>query len=85
MRFLADIMILFGAVLLTFGTDLVMVSHNDPVGTPLGIICSLIGVMLLTAGILNHHRLSLKLGRDEKSGAGGTGPERRDKAGERRS
>jgi hypothetical protein len=70
-------MILLGALLMTFGTDLLIISHNDPVGTPLGVIASLAGVMLLTGGILNHHRLSLRR-RSDKTDAGteasGAGP-----------
>ncbi|MGH8011096.1 MAG: hypothetical protein ACREQ4_01190 [Candidatus Binataceae bacterium] len=63
MRWLADIMIFFGAILLTVGTDLVIATAGTPstVGGPLGVIASLIGVALLTAGILNHYRLTLAL------------------------
>ncbi|MGH7916986.1 MAG: hypothetical protein ACREQE_05910 [Candidatus Binataceae bacterium] len=63
MRWLADIMIFFGAILLTLGTDLVIATAGtaSTVGGPLGVIASLIGVALLTAGILNHYRLTLAL------------------------
>ena len=61
MRFLSDILIFFGAILLTFGTDLEIQTSGqslNSVGGLLGAIASLIGVSLLTAGILNHYRLT---------------------------
>ena len=58
-RIFANILILLGAPLLTLGFDLVIVGANSPVGGPLGVIASLIGVMLLTAGILQHYHLTL--------------------------
>jgi len=64
MRLFADILILLGAPLLTAGIDLVIVGRDSPVGGPLGVIASLIGVMLLTSGILQHYRLTLRARKD---------------------
>ncbi|MGH7933258.1 MAG: hypothetical protein ACREQN_08810 [Candidatus Binataceae bacterium] len=63
MRLLADILIFLGAILTTFGTDLVIATAGtqSAVGGPLGVIASLIGVAFLTTGILNHLRLSRAL------------------------
>ena len=61
MRFFSDILIFFGAIFLTFGTDLMISTAGGPpapVGGPIGVIASLIGAGLLTTGILNHCRLS---------------------------
>jgi hypothetical protein len=61
MRFFSDILVFFGAIILTFGTDLVVETGGQAmasVGGLLGVIASMIGVALLTAGILNHYRLS---------------------------
>ena len=70
MRLLADILILLGAPILTLGLDLVIVGRDSPVGGPLGVIASLIGAMLLTAGILQHHRLTLRTRDGADAGAG---------------
>lgn len=60
MRLFADILILLGAPILTFGFGLIIVGRNSPVGGPLGVIASLIGATLLTSGILQHYRLTLR-------------------------
>lgn len=57
MKLLADLMVFFGAILLTAGTDLVIETAGQDmasVGGLLGVLLSLIGVSLLVAGILNH-------------------------------
>lgn len=63
MRLLFDTMIFLGALLLAFGTDLVIATSGEPstLGGPLGVIASLIGTALLTAGILNHCRMTRQL------------------------
>jgi hypothetical protein len=61
MRFLSDILVFFGAVILTFGTDLVVETAGQnlsSVGGLLGVFASIIGAAFLTTGILNHNRLS---------------------------
>jgi hypothetical protein len=61
MRIIADLMIFFGAVLLTAGTDLVIQTAGQDlasVGGLLGTLLSIIGVSLLTAGILNHRGIT---------------------------
>jgi hypothetical protein len=56
-------MIFFGALLLAFGTDLVIATSGEPstLGGPLGVVASLLGTALLTAGILNHCRMTRQL------------------------
>jgi hypothetical protein len=58
MSLAADLMILFGAVLLTFGTDLVISSASAPasVGAPLGVLVSMIGTAVLVSGLLLNRR-----------------------------
>jgi hypothetical protein len=58
MSLTADLMILIGAVLLTFGTDLVIntAGTQSRVGAPLGVIISVLGTTLLTSGILINRR-----------------------------
>lgn len=75
MRLLADILILLGAPLLTLGLDLVIVGRDSPVGGPLGVFASLIGVMLLTSGILQHYRLTLRARDGADAGTGDRGDE----------
>jgi hypothetical protein len=61
MRFLCDLLVFFGAILLTFGTDLVVETAGQnlsSVGGLLGVIASLLGTALFVTGLLNHYRLS---------------------------
>jgi hypothetical protein len=61
MRLFSDILIFFGAILLTTGTDLVVETAGQnmtSVGGLLGVLLSIIGVSLLTSGLLSHSRLS---------------------------
>ncbi|MGO9266814.1 MAG: hypothetical protein ACLQBA_18365 [Candidatus Binataceae bacterium] len=61
MRLFSDILIFFGAILLTAGTDLVVETagqNMESVGGLLGTLLSVIGVSLLTSGLLSHSRLS---------------------------
>ncbi|MGB6562987.1 MAG: hypothetical protein WBE69_10325 [Candidatus Binataceae bacterium] len=58
MSLAADLMILIGAILLTFGTDLVISSASAPatVGAPLGVLVSMIGTTVLVSGVLLNRR-----------------------------
>lgn len=58
MSFAADLMIVIGAILLTFGTDLVIntAGTQSTVGAPLGVIISVLGTTVLTSGILINRR-----------------------------
>jgi hypothetical protein len=61
MRFLADVLVFIGGILLTFGSDLVVETAGQnlqSVGGLLGIIASLLGTALLITGVLSHYRLS---------------------------
>jgi hypothetical protein len=61
MRLFSDILIFFGAILLTAGTDLVVETagqNMESLGGLLGTLLSVIGVSLLTSGLLSHSRLS---------------------------
>ncbi len=61
MRLFSDLLIFFGAILLTFGTDLIIETAGQnlaSVGGLLGLLASLIGVSILTTGLLSHFRLS---------------------------
>jgi len=61
MRFLSNVLVFFGGILLTFGTDLVVETAGQnlaSVGGLLGMIASLLGSALLITGLLNHYRLS---------------------------
>ncbi|HTT76178.1 MAG TPA: hypothetical protein VMF50_09410 [Candidatus Binataceae bacterium] len=61
MRVIADLMIFFGVILLTVGTDLVIETAGQNMGSVgglLGTLLSVIGASLLTAGILNHRGLT---------------------------
>jgi hypothetical protein len=61
MRFFSDVLVFLGAILLTFGTDLVVETAGQnlaSVGGLLGVIASLLGTALLITGLLTHHRLS---------------------------
>jgi hypothetical protein len=56
MKLLADLMVFFGAILLTAGTDLVIETAGQALGSLgglLGVLLSVIGVSILTAGILS--------------------------------
>jgi hypothetical protein len=72
MRFFSDILVFFGAILLTFGTDLEVQTAGQSlssVGGLLGVLASLIGAGLLTTGILNHRRLSRERESTDDQGA----------------
>ena len=58
MSLAADLMIVIGAILLTFGTDLVVSSASAPatVAAPLGVLLSMIGTTLLVSGLLINRR-----------------------------
>ena len=61
LRLFADILILAGAILLTFGTDLIIETAGQDLaslGGLLGMLASIVGVALLVTGILNHCRLT---------------------------
>jgi hypothetical protein len=61
MRLFSDLLIFFGAILLTFGTDLIIETAGQnlaSVGGLLGLLASLIGVSLFTTGVLSHVRLT---------------------------
>jgi hypothetical protein len=63
MKLLADIMVFIGAILLTAGTDLVIETAGQDlasVGGLLGVLLSVIGVSILTAGILNLRGIALR-------------------------
>jgi hypothetical protein len=63
MKLLADLMVFFGAILLTTGTDLVIETAGQDlasVGGLLGVLFSIIGVSILVAGLLNHRGLALR-------------------------
>jgi hypothetical protein len=74
MSLAADVMIVFGAVLLTFGTDLVISSASEPatVGAPLGVLVSIIGATLLASGAVVNRRRRIQreasLARDSGNG-----------------
>ena len=58
MSIAADLMVVIGAVLLTFGTDLVISSASAPatVGAPLGVLVSIIGTAVLASGLVLNRR-----------------------------
>jgi hypothetical protein len=61
MKLLADLMVFFGAILLTAGTDLVIETAGQDlasVGGLLGTLLSVIGVSILVAGILSHRGMA---------------------------
>jgi hypothetical protein len=61
MKVLADLMVFIGAILLTAGTDLVIETAGQDLaslGGLLGVLLSVIGVSLFTAGILNHRGIA---------------------------
>jgi hypothetical protein len=61
MRIIADLMIFFGVVLLTAGTDLVIQTAGQDlasVGGLLGTLLSIVGASLLTGGILNQRGIT---------------------------
>jgi hypothetical protein len=78
MKLISDLLIFFGAILLTLGTDLVIETAGQnlaSVGGLLGVLVSLLGVSLLTAGLLSHWRLSRE--NDAVAEAGIRGQDRR--------
>ena len=88
MRFFADLLVFVGAILLTLGTDLVIIAAGVPAEATIrqsiaviGAIASLIGGALLTTGILNHCRLSRGNESDETAALTAEG---REKPGDRR-
>ena len=88
MRFFADLLVFIGAILLTLGTDLVIIAAGVPAEATIrqsiaviGAAASLIGVALLTSGILNHCRLSRVNESDEAAALTAEG---REKSGDRR-
>jgi hypothetical protein len=61
MKLIADLMVFFGAILLTAGTDLVIETAGQDlasVGGLLGTLLSVVGVSLFTAGILSHRGIA---------------------------
>jgi hypothetical protein len=71
MKLLGDLMIFFGAILLTAGTDLVIETAGQnlaSVGGLLGVLLSLIGVSILVAGLLNHRGIAMRLREQELEG-----------------
>jgi hypothetical protein len=58
----ADLLIVIGAILLTFGTDLVISSASAPatVGAPLGVLVSMIGTAALVSGLLLNRRRKIQ-------------------------
>jgi hypothetical protein len=61
MRLISDLMVFFGAILLTCGTDLVIQTAGQDLaslGGLLGTLMSVVGASLLTAGILNHRGIT---------------------------
>ena len=88
MRFFADLLVFVGAILLTLGTDLVIIAAGVPAEATIrqsiaviGAAASLIGVALFTAGILNHCRLSCVNDSEEAAERAAEG---REKSGDRR-
>ena len=88
MRFFADLLVFVGAILLTLGTDLVIIAAGVPAEATIrqsiaviGALVSSIGVALLTTGILNHCRLSRV---NESEDAAGLATEGREKPSDRR-
>jgi hypothetical protein len=81
MKLIADLMVFIGAILLTAGTDLVVETAGQNlsnVGGLLGVLVSVVGVSLLTAGILSHRGLGQRAREQEREadtarvgGAGG--------------
>jgi uncharacterized membrane protein YkgB len=70
MKLVADLMIFFGAILLTAGTDLVIETAGQALGSVgglLGVITSVIGVSILTAGILSHRGMAQRAREDADS------------------
>jgi hypothetical protein len=72
MRMFSDVMIFFGAIILTLGSDLVVETAGQnlaSVGGLLGTLLSLIGVSLLTTGILSHIRLTRETDKEDEPAA----------------
>lgn len=84
MKLFADLMVFFGAILLTAGTDLVIETAGQDmasVGGLLGILLSMVGVSLFVAGILNHRGIAQRAREaaldDDQDGARGKADKRR--------
>jgi len=84
MKLFADLMVFFGAILLTAGTDLVIETAGQDmasVGGLLGILLSMVGVSLFVAGILNHRGMAQRAREaaldDDRDGARGKADKRR--------
>ncbi|HVC44738.1 MAG TPA: hypothetical protein VND20_07955 [Candidatus Binataceae bacterium] len=80
MKLIADLMVFIGAILLTAGTDLVIETAGQnlaQVGGLLGVIVSVVGVSMLTAGILTNRGLIARAREQEREAdaarIGGTG------------
>lgn len=84
MKVLADLMVFFGAILLTAGTDLVIQTAGQDLaslGGLLGILLSVIGVSIFVAGLLSHRGLAQRAraqaSEDDQGGARGKADKRR--------
>jgi hypothetical protein len=84
MKVLADLMVFFGAILLTAGTDLVIETAGQDlssVGGLLGMLLSVIGVSIFVAGLLNHRGIAQRAREEarenDQDGARGKADKRR--------
>ena len=82
MKLIADLMVFFGAILLTAGTDLVIETAGQDlasVGGLLGTLLSVIGVSLFTAGILSHRGIAQRTREQEQENDQDSGRGKADK------